>query len=75
MRMMTGAILILAHAMLYSVYSLSRSFGENPRDMEWLQWYSWAMAGLGGLFLLWGFVRDLRASQWRRDHKRARGDR
>ena len=42
-------------------------------DKDWLQWYSWVLAGLGAAFLVWGFFLDLSATQWRR--QRRKGDR
>ena len=70
MRMMTGAILVLAHTMLYAVYVLGDMSTQDDKD--WIQWYSWVLAGIGVAFLLWGFVIDLSAARWRRH--RHRGD-
>ena len=71
MRMMTGAILVLAHTMLYAVYVLG-DMSENG-DKDWVQWYSRVLAGIGVAFLIWGFIIDLSAAHTRR--KRHRGDR
>jgi hypothetical protein len=67
--MMTGAILILAHTMLYAVYLLGD--WSKHHDKDWVQWYSWAIGGVGAAFLVWGFAIDLSAARWRR---RRRGD-
>lgn len=74
MRMMTGAILVLAHAMLYTVYQLGHVWSPDKADLEWLQWYSWSLAGLGGVFLLWGLARDIAATMARKSRFR-HGDR
>jgi ABC-type nickel/cobalt efflux system permease component RcnA len=68
--MMTGAILVLAHSMLYAVYKFT---GTNDDPQTWLMWYSFALAALGGAFMVWGFVRDIGAERWRRHH-RHKGD-
>ena len=68
MRMMTGAILILAHSLLYAVYIL----GDMSENQPWLKWYSFALAGIGGIFMLWGLVKDLSAGSWKR--RRHKGD-
>jgi hypothetical protein len=70
MRMMTGAILILAHAILYGVYQLTT---HNNGDLDWIQWYSWCLAGLGAAFVIWGFIWDIEISieRSRRRHAKA----
>ena len=57
MRMMTGAILILASVILFSVYELD----ELKRVYEW---YAFGMGGIGWAFLIWGLVKDLRAAHF-----------
>lgn len=69
MRMMTGAILILAHAVSMAVYEWS-----DPKPV-WMEWYSFFLLGLGGLMLIWGLVLDLSAAKWRWEKRHRHGDR
>ena len=63
MRMMTGAILILASVILFAVYKIS--------DLKpIIEWYAIAMGGIGWAFLIWGFVKDLRAAHFHWKHER-----
>lgn len=72
MRMMTGAILILAHAILYGVYQLTT---RGDGDLDWVQWYSWCLAGIGAAFVIWGFIRDIEVTMQRAHRKQARANR
>jgi hypothetical protein len=70
--MMTGAILVLAHAILYGVYQLTT---HDNGDLDWIQWYSWCLAGIGTAFLIWGFVRDIEVTIGRARRRQAKADR
>lgn len=72
MRMMTGAILVLAHAILYGVYQLTTMGSVDNGDRDWIQWYSWCLAGVGAAFLVWGFVRDIEVTVERARRKQAK---
>ncbi len=63
MRMMTGALLILAHTILLAVYKIG--------DMKpWFEWYAIALGVIGFAFLVWGFVMDLKVELWRSRRRR-----
>ena len=72
MRMMTGAILILAGTMLLSVFEL-RDKTADPDPRKWFWAYSLILSGIGWFFMFWGVWRDLSAARWRR-HQRHKGD-
>jgi protein-S-isoprenylcysteine O-methyltransferase Ste14 len=73
--MMTGAILVLAHAILYGVYLLTTMGAVDNGDRDWIQWYSWWLAGIGLAFLIWGFVRDIEVTVERARRKQAKAAR
>lgn len=60
MKMMTGAILILAGSLLLCTYQIT-----EPR-VNWLEWYSFGLTFLGIAFLGWGFMRDVSISYRRK---------
>lgn len=66
MRMMTGAILILASAILYSTCELKAEIANAYRV------YSTVCGVAGWLLLAWGLVLDIMMLSWRR-HRR-KGD-
>lgn len=70
MRMMTGAILILASAVLIFLCG----FGdlENMKVPRWMQYYAYATGIIGWAFMLWGLFKDLSAASWKR--RRHKGD-
>lgn len=69
MRMMTGAILILAASLLMCVYQLRN---DSP-ELSWMKWYSIILTGVGAAFMVWGLWLDLSVRRWR-DHRRHKGD-
>jgi hypothetical protein len=72
MRMMTGAILILAHAVM--LMALPFWGVENGKEVSqtWqlhmMTVYAWALGVIGVVFLAWGLVKDIR---YRRPYGRA----
>lgn len=71
MRMMTGAILILASVVLLSVYgyvNAMKAAGVIPLS-DWLRYYAYAIGLIGWAFMFWGLVKDLRATRY---HSRTR---
>ncbi len=63
MRMMTGAILVLASVILFAVYKIS-----DLKPM--FEWYAIGMGIIGWAFLIWGLVKDLRAAHFHWKHER-----
>ena len=66
MRMMTGAIMILAGSFLLGICELK----DDPQ--VWMVVYSYVLAGVGIGFLLWGFLHDIAVYSRRRS--RQKGD-
>ncbi|MBI5725621.1 MAG: hypothetical protein HZA50_16805 [Planctomycetes bacterium] len=63
MRMMTGAILILANAVMLMAlpfWGAETGGGAPAWQMQLMAIYAWALLGIGVAFLAWGLVKDLR---------------
>lgn len=62
MRMMTGAILILANAVM--LMALPFWEAETGKVQNWqlqlMTIYAWAILVIGVIFLAWGLVKDVR---------------
>jgi uncharacterized membrane protein (DUF2068 family) len=71
MRMMTGAILILASVVLVATYGYVNSMEAAGivKIPDWLKWYAYAVGAIGWAFMVWGLVKDLRATRY---HSRSR---
>ena len=75
MRMMTGAILILASVVLMTVHGYVNAMeaaGINKLP-EWLKYYAYVIGVIGWAFMVWGLVKDLRAARYHR-RTRHKGD-
>lgn len=73
MRMMTGALLILASAGLFHLCYFS---GALPASLpRWLEIYAYALTGIGWAFLIWGLIKDIAAELTTYRKRRPRGDR
>ena len=70
MRMMTGAILILAGVILFIIYSFR---GESFEVAVWVKWYGYVTSVMGWAFIGWGIYKDVLASRYRKHH-RIKGD-
>ena len=68
MRMMTGAILILASVVLLAVYGYVNSMEAAGvvKIPDWLKYYAYGIGGIGWAFMAWGLVKDLRATTYHR---------
>jgi hypothetical protein len=67
MRLMTGAILILASVILISLFTFMTGFEEDViKPCTWMQYYAYAIGVIGWAFMLWGLVRDFRAARYHR---------
>jgi len=71
MRMMTGAILILASVILLAVHGYVNSIEAAGviKIPDWLKLYAYAVGVIGWAFMAWGLVKDLRATRY---HSRTR---
>ena len=74
MRMMTGALLILASSMMLAGYEISRPMEVGAAGPEWMRLYGIGLAVVGWVFMLWGFWHDLEAERWRRRRHQRKGD-
>jgi protein-S-isoprenylcysteine O-methyltransferase Ste14 len=73
MRMMTGALLILASAGLFHLcYFAGTTITHLP---QWMEYYAYALTGIGWAFLIWGLIKDLTAELTTYRKRRPRGDR
>lgn len=70
MRLITGAILILAGSFLLGISELKQAMDRDVEGWIIVYYHVLAIAGIG--LLLWGFVQDLSISLRRR---RRKGDR
>jgi hypothetical protein len=75
MRIMTGAILILASVILISVHGYVNSIEAAGviKIPDWLKYYSYVVGMIGWAFMAWGLVKDLQATQYHR-RTRLKGD-
>ena len=75
MRMMTGAILILASVILLAVHGYVNSIEAAgvAKIPDWLKNYAYAVGLIGWGFMAWGLVKDLRATTYHR-RTRHKGD-
>ena len=79
MRMMTGALLILAGSLLMATIEYLQKSAEflnttsDPVSKKWLWIYALVLSGIGWFFMFWGVWRDLSAARWRKHH-RHKGD-
>jgi hypothetical protein len=68
MRMMTGAILILASVILLAVngYVGALEAAGVVKMPSWLVYYAYAIGVIGWVFMAWGLAKDLRATRYHR---------
>ncbi len=68
MRMMTGAILILASVVLLAVYGYVNAMEAAGvvKIPDWLNYYAYAIGAIGWVFMAWGLAKDLRATKYQR---------
>ncbi|MCD4824607.1 MAG: hypothetical protein K8S55_08370 [Phycisphaerae bacterium] len=70
MRMMTGAILILASSILLFMYTF---LDKSLKVAVWVEWYGYITSFIGWAFIGWGIYKDILASRYRKHH-RIKGD-
>ncbi len=69
MRLITGAILILAGSFLLGISELKQAMDRDVEGWIIVYYHVLAIAGIG--LLLWGFVQDLSISLRRRRRRKA----
>ncbi|MBN1555789.1 MAG: hypothetical protein JXA11_13675 [Phycisphaerae bacterium] len=75
MRMMTGAILILASVVLLAVHGYINSIEADGvlKLPNWQKYYAYAIGIIGWLFMVWGLLKDLRSTRYQSKGRR-KGD-
>lgn len=75
MRMMTGAILILASVILIAAhgYVAALEAAGVVKIPDWVKYYAYGIGVIGWAFMAWGLVKDLRATRYHR-RTRHKGD-
>lgn len=75
MRMMTGAILILAGVVLLAVHGYVNAIevAGVAKLPDWWKYYAYGIGIIGWAFMVWGLARDLRAARYQ-GRPRHKGD-